>query len=68
MLAKNRKFKVTGASFYKNDAEEGDLIFFELEPDNPHDKNAIKVLNEEGLMLGHIPKENAKEIKRFHQG
>jgi hypothetical protein len=68
MLAKNRKFKVTGASFYKNDAEEGDLVFFELDPDNPHDKNAIKVLNSEGLMLGHIPKENAKEIQDFIKG
>lgn len=68
MLAKNRKFKVTGASFYKNDSEEDELVFFELEPDNPHDKNAIKVLNAEGLMLGHIPKEIAQEIQDFIKG
>ena len=41
MIPKNRKFNVAGVSFNRNSVEEGELVYFELEPDNPHDKNAI---------------------------
>ena len=68
MQIKNRKFNVAGVTFYKNDVHEGELVNFELEPNNTHDKNAIKVLNKHNQMLGHIPKENAKEIQSFLKG
>lgn len=42
-------------------------VKLELEPENPYDKNAIKVLigntKEEMFHVGYIPKENAVEIK-----
>ena len=68
MIPKNRKFNVAGVSFNRNSVEEGELVYFELEPDNPHDKNAIKVLNSSGETLGHIPRESAKEIQGFLNG
>lgn len=68
MQIKNRKFNVVGVTFYKNDVNVGELVNFELEPNNPHDKNTIKVLNKHNQMLGYIPKENAKEIQSFFNG
>jgi hypothetical protein len=68
MQPKNRKFNIAGVSFYRNDVEEDELVFFGLEPDNPHDKNAIKVLNQGGQILGYIPKDSALEIHGFLNG
>jgi hypothetical protein len=33
----------------------GDLLFLRREPDNPHDKNAIRVEAESGIHIGYLP-------------
>jgi len=68
MLSKNRKFNVAGSSFYDYSASEGELVYFQLEPQNSYDKNAIKVLNKNHNQIGHIPAKNAKEIQLFING
>ncbi len=32
------------------------------EPENPHDKNAVKVMSPEGLFLGYIPRQYSEEV------
>ena len=68
MVPKNRKFNVAGSTFYSGKVESGDLVFFSLEPDNPKDKNAIKILNAKGDFIGYVPKESAKEFHEFIAG
>lgn len=40
-------------------------IYLESEPDNPYDKNAIKVMHNEIGQLGYIPKDQTKYIRKF---
>lgn len=68
MTTKNRKFNVAGIGHYSTDFEEGELIYFELEPNNPHDKNAIKVLNESFEQIGYVPRDSAIEFQSFFAG
>ena len=52
-------FKVNGVSFHKevvDNLKENEELKFEKEPDNKYDKNAIKILNSEGKMIGYVPK------------
>jgi hypothetical protein len=67
-MAKNRKFNVAGSSIYKAEVRVGDIVHFVLEPDNPADKNAIKVLNSDGDTIGYVPKTNAAEFQKFRLG
>ncbi len=62
MPTKNRKFNVAGIGFHSNQYEEEDLIYFELEPTNEFDSNAIKVLNSNLDQIGYVPREKAKEL------
>lgn len=62
MPIKNRKFNVAGIGFYSNQYEEGELIYFELEPTNEFDSNAIKVLNSNLEQIGYVPREKAREF------
>ena len=62
MTIKNRKFNVAGIGFHSNQYEEEDLIYFELEPTNEFDSNAIKVLNSNLDQIGYVPREKAKEF------
>ena len=68
MLPKNRKFNVAGATFYSGNFGPGDLAFFSFERDNPKDKNAIKIVNANGEIIGYVPKEIAKEFHEFVNG
>ena len=68
MPSKNRKFNVAGSAFYHGLVSAGDLVFFSLEPDNPKDKNAIKILNRDNQLIGYVPKESAKEFHLFING
>ena len=42
--------------------EIGDPLQLERDPENPHDKNAIRVLDGEGTWLGFVPREDAKSM------
>ena len=45
---------------------EGEELALVPEPDNPHDANAIAVLDRRGRQLGYLPAETAKDLrKRF---
>lgn len=68
MKAKNRRFNVAGAGIHRNKASQGELVYFELDSDNVHDKDAIKVVSQDELTLGYIPQEIAKEIQVFMKG
>ena len=68
MSVKNRKFNLAGTTFYDGKVRAGSLVFFSLEPDNPEDSNAIKVLNKDNEIVGYIPKESAAEIQKFISG
>jgi len=68
MISKNRKFNVAGSTFYSGKISVGDLVFFSLEPDNPKDNKAIKILNANRDVIGYAPKETAKEIHEFIKG
>ena len=48
-------FKIAGTKYYNNDYRVGSKITLEHDPSNVHDSNAIKVLNEDGDQLGHVP-------------
>lgn len=43
----------------------GDEVFLEHEVDNPHDKNAIRVVNEQKKMLGYVPRYYAQAFVKF---
>lgn len=42
--------------------ETGDPLMLVREPDNPHDENAIQVLNNAGRLLGYIPAHIAEDL------
>jgi len=62
-------FKVAGVSFYKENVKilsQDEILKLELDPCNEYDSNAIKVLNSNGKMIGHVPKEfNIGLCKKF---
>lgn len=68
MIPKNRKFNVAGVSYHQASVNVGDEIHFELEPSNPYDSNAVKVLKRNGTVLGHVPKEMSEEVTKFLTG
>jgi len=47
----------------RREVEEEDKLLLEAEPENPFDKNAIKVLSKEGNQIGYLNKEMAETIK-----
>ena len=68
MIPKNRKFNVAGVSFHQASVSIGDEIYFELEPANPYDSNAVKVLKSNGVVLGHVPKDISGDITKLLKG
>lgn len=67
-MAKNRKFNVAGSTIYTAKVSVGDAVQFVLEPDNPADKNAIRVVNTNGDTIGYVPKASAAEFQSFRNG
>lgn len=43
----------------------GDIVIFEREENNPYDKNAIRVLNEQKKLLGYVPRYYSEAFIRF---
>ena len=46
-----------------NQVEENDLLRLELEPQNPYDSNAVKVLLESGEQVGYLSQEKARTVR-----
>ena len=46
---------------------EGDVLILEPEPTNKYDPNAVKILTEEGIFLGYVPKKFSSEISAMLQ-
>jgi hypothetical protein len=50
------KSQIVGIQYYDDQVKGGEKIFFEREPDNDHDKNAIRVENLDFKKVGFLPK------------
>ena len=48
------RIKIVGIQFTKHSAVEDEVISFVHETDNPHDPNAIAVLNSDGHRFGYV--------------
>ena len=46
----------------------GEILTCELELDNLHDKYAVGVKNQEGNLVGHVPKELSRLFHKFLKG
>jgi hypothetical protein len=53
------KSQIVGIQYCDDQAKGGEKIFFEREPDNDHDKNAIRVENLDFKMVGFLPKKSS---------
>jgi hypothetical protein len=53
---------IVGTQYYVGEAHAGEYVNLEREPQNPYDRNAIKVLNQAGQKVGHIKKELAQVL------
>lgn len=67
-MAKNRKFNVAGSTIYTAKVNAGDVVHFVLEPHNPVDKNAIRIINPHDETIGYVPKASAVEFQEFRTG
>ncbi|KAK3698428.1 hypothetical protein QZH41_007970 [Actinostola sp. cb2023] len=43
----------------------GEILTCEMEHDNPHDKYAVAVKNQDGNLVGHVPKELSRLFYKF---
>lgn len=60
------KTNVAGSYFYKETYDKvktGDVVYLVKEPENPYDKDAIKVVNTENKTIGHVT--NSKSTCRM---
>lgn len=44
---------------------EGEKLLLVMEPDNPYDENAIKVLTQDGIHIGYLAKDYAKKLQSY---
>ena len=52
------RIKIVGIQFTKYSAVEDEVISFVHESDNPHDQNAIAVINSDGHRFGYVGTKN----------
>jgi SWI/SNF-related matrix-associated actin-dependent regulator of chromatin subfamily A3 len=55
----NIKSQIVGTQYYDSDVKGHEIIFFEREPDNTHDKNAIRGENLDFEKVGFLPKKTS---------
>ena len=58
-LLGNITSQIVGIQYYDDGVKGGEKIFFEREPDNDHDKNAIRVENLDFKKVGFLPKKSS---------
>ena len=59
------RHKIVGVRYYSGYATVGEMVICRREPNNPYDRNAIRVLNVQGDQIGHIPKTWAAKIAKY---
>ncbi|KAF8858265.1 hypothetical protein BDZ45DRAFT_674055 [Acephala macrosclerotiorum] len=57
--------KIVGVRYYNGYATPGEQVMVMREPGNPHDSNAIRINNVQGIQIGHIPKNLAAKLASF---
>ena len=51
---------LVGAQYHQGDpGDRGQAVFFDRDPDNPFDPNAVAVFAHDGRQLGHLPRYDA---------
>lgn len=55
-------FSIVGIRYYTGQAHPGEYVFLRREPNNPYDRNAIRVDNMNGAKVGHIKREQAAAL------
>ena len=53
------------AYLYDTSVRIGEILTCELELDNPHDRYAVAVKNQDGNLVGHVPKELSRLFHKF---
>jgi hypothetical protein len=51
--------QIVGIQYYDDEVKGGEKVYFEREPDNDHDKNAIRVENLDFKKVGFLPKKSS---------
>ena len=59
------KNKIVGCRYYHGYATIGEMVMIRREPQNQYDRNAIQVLNVQGVQIGHIPKQMAAKLAKY---
>lgn len=57
--------KIVGCRYYPGHARMGEFVTLVREPTNPYDANAIRVLNQAGTQIGHIPRNVALGLAKL---
>lgn len=58
--------RIAGVPYNCSDDEIGGFLgYVRSEPDNPYDKNAIAIYRNDGKILGHLPKDETREFRRW---
>ncbi|GAB4252217.1 MAG: hypothetical protein Tsb0034_30970 [Ekhidna sp.] len=62
-VSMNNQDGISRQGIIKREVEEDDKLRLELEADNPHDPNAIRVLSKHGNQIGYLNREIAEQVK-----
>ena len=62
-VSKENADKTSRQQIISEEVEEDDILQLELEPDNPFDPNAVKVLSKHGHQIGYLGKDIAERMR-----
>jgi hypothetical protein len=58
--------RIAGITFYNTIDDIGGFVgYVELDPDNEYDKNAIAIYNNDGKLVGHLPKTDTRKFRNW---
>lgn len=57
--------KIVGVRYYDGYATPGEQVMVKREPLNPHDANAIRINNVQGVQIGHLPRQLAFKLAPY---
>jgi SWI/SNF-related matrix-associated actin-dependent regulator of chromatin subfamily A3 len=56
------EFKIVGIRYYPGQVHQGEFVSLVREPQNPYDRNAVRIENMHGVKVGHVKKQQAAVI------
>ena len=59
------KANVVGVRYYQGRVNKNEMVALRREPNNPYDRNAIRVDNVFGVQVGHIKREQAAVLSKL---